>query len=530
MYGKVLSSCVHGIEGQIIEVEVDINPGLPCIQIVGLPDSAVRESIERVRSALKNCDFQFPTQRVTVNLAPADLRKEGSVYDLPIAAGILKASGQLAWENSKAYMFIGELSLDGTVRPVPGVLSMVHEAKKQGIHKVMLPLENSSEAQLIEAIDILPLRHLNELRHFIQSNAGENQTIDDMNLINDINNECHEVKIQDTKPSTHAEEDYADVKGHHHAKRALMIAAAGLHNLLFIGPPGSGKTMLMKRLPSILPPLTNDELIEVMKIYSVANQSKHRAHSVQRRPYRSPHHTISAAGLVGGGGIPKPGEVSLAHLGVLFLDELPEFTRAVLEVMRQPLEDHQVTISRARAVYTYPSQFMLTASMNPCPCGFSGYESNRHACSCSPLKIQHYRSRISGPLLDRIDLQVEVPRVEVDILQTNEASLSSEEMKKKVYQVHSIQQDRFHNLPFSFNSELRGKWLKHFCRLDPQAVDLMKHSFVSLGYSMRAHDRILKIARTIADLSACETITIEHLAEAIQYRCLDRAPSPMKSS
>ncbi len=525
MYGKVLSSCVLGIEGQLIDVEVDINPGLPCIQIVGLPDSAVRESIERVRSAMKNCEFQFPTQRVTVNLAPADLRKEGSVYDLPIAAGILKASAQLSWEHLNDYLFIGELSLDGMVRPVPGVLSMVHAAKKQGVKRIVLPVENSTEASLIKGIELIPLHHLNELKQVIGQEEHDH-IVNPINYNSSMSNHLH-VTATDFKSFNPAIEhnmidDYADVKGHYHAKRALMIAASGLHNLLFIGPPGSGKTMLMRRLPTILPPLTSEEFIEVMKIYSVAKQVNLKQSALLQRPYRTPHHTISSAGLIGGGSVPKPGEVSLAHLGVLFLDELPEFSRHVLEVMRQPLEDRQVTISRARAVYTYPSQFMLTASMNPCPCGYSGYETPQTTCSCTPLKIAQYRSRLSGPLLDRIDLQVEVPSVDVDTLQSTEPSLSSEAMRQKVMLAHEIQLERFKQLPIQFNSQLSGKWLKAFCKLESPAADLMKHSFASFGFSMRAHDRILKIARTIADLSESKFITVEHLAEAIQYRTLDR--------
>ncbi len=514
MYSKLLSSCIQGINGQIVELEVDISNGLPQFNIVGLPDSAIRESIERVRSAIKNCQFNFPMKRITVNLAPANLRKEGAAFDLGIAVAVLLASNQLQFDDPSHTLVIGELSLDGALRPIPGILSMIISAKQKAIKRVILPLSNVKEAMLVKGIHLYPIEHLLDLH------KGLIPTDKNTILTNDINNLCSKLPKL-CQPSPFAE-DFSDVKGQHQVKRALMIAASGMHNIMLIGPPGSGKTMLMRRFPSILPPLSEEESLEVTKIYSVVKQLPEFSTLIQTRPFRCPHHTISQVGLVGGGSIPKPGEISLAHRGVLFLDEIPEFSRKVLEVLRQPLEDKEVTISRAKSVYTFPSEFILAASMNPCPCGYLGNETETHVCLCSQVKINHYRSRLSGPLLDRIDLQIDVPRMDYKTFSSKHKVLSSAEMRAMIYRSQQIQKERYKESGIQFNGQLKGQLLRMHCYLNHQAEDLLKQAFDTLGLSVRAHDKILKLSRTIADLQSSTDIQCDHVAEAIQYRSLDR--------
>lgn len=506
MISRTLSSAVLGVDAYIVDVEVDIAMGLPQFTTVGLPDGAVRESKERVRSSIKNCGYDFPARRITVNLAPADIKKDGSYFDLPISLGIISACNNRQFSGLNNYLILGELSLDGKVKPIKGALPAAISARENGLEGIILPEENAKEAAVVKGIDVFAVKNLHEVVEFFSGKAGLEKVKIDLDSF--------------FKQQKNYAIDFSDVKGQQHVKRALEVAASGGHNVMMIGSPGTGKTMLARRIPTILTEISFEEALETSKIYSVIGQLPKDSSFISRRPFRSPHHTISDAGLIGGGAVPKPGEVSLAHNGVLFLDELPEFKKNVIEVLRQPVEDGRVTISRAITSITYPSNFMLVAAMNPCPCGYLG--DRKKECTCTPIQVQRYRSKVSGPLLDRFDIQVEVPSVDYRELSNNSKTENSDSVRKRVNNSRNIQSKRFRNENIFSNSRMTPSMTRKYCRLDEGCKKLLETAIDKLGLSARAYDRILKVSRTIADLDRSKEIQTIHISEAIQYRSLDK--------
>ena len=501
MLAKAISCAIVGLEGAIVEVEVDISPGLPSFTIVGLPDTAVQEARERVRAAIRNSGCNFPMKRIVVNLAPADLKKAGPAYDLPIAVGILLSSEQVYADVSQT-TFLGELSLDGNLRHTNGILPMVALAHQKGISNIVVPDTDAREASLIEGIRITPISSLSQLVSYFRGEIPAPEYKPD--------------EIQEYTPPASSTTDLAYIKGQEHVKRAIEVAAAGGHNIVMIGPPGSGKTLLARSLPSILPPMTTEEALEVTKIYSVSGLLPSNTPIIRQRPFRSPHYTISNAGLVGGGHWPKPGEISLSHRGVLFLDELPEFGHTVLEVLRQPLEDRVITISRAQGSVTFPANFMLVGAMNPCPCGYYGDPFRQ--CTCSPSLVSRYQKRISGPFLDRVDIFVEVPHIDYEKLADDRLGEQSDNVQARVEATRSIQRKRFEGTELACNAEMMPTEVREFCQAEESAQSLLKAAMKQLYLSARAFHRILKLARTIADLENTDIIKAHHVAEAIQYR------------
>lgn len=494
---------LFGMNAFEVNVETDISNGMAAFDIVGLPDLSVKEARDRVRSAIRNSGFTFPLKRIVVNLAPANVKKAGSVYDLPILLSLLLSTGEIQSDLSE-YAFIGELSLGGEVRPINGVLPMAIQAKENGCKKFFVPAENAAEGAVVDGIEIIPTKNIKT-------------------LVSQLNSKEPIIPAKPDKTYTRErvfDFDFADVRGQYEAKRALEVAACGGHNIMLIGSPGAGKSMLAKRIPTILPDMTFDEMIETTKIHSIAGTLPSGTSLITSRPFRSPHHTVSPAGLSGGGAIPHPGEISLAHNGVLFLDELPEFSRASMEILRQPIEDGQVTISRVNATLTYPCSIMLVAAMNPCPCGYYGHPSRN--CTCSPKTVSRYLAKVSGPLLDRLDIHIEVPPVEFNSLSSSEKAESSAEIKKRVDKVRKIQNERFKGTSISCNAKITSALLREVCPLDDNAKSVLNKSFDVMGLSARAYDRILKVSRTIADLDGSEVIKTPHILEAVQYRSLDR--------
>lgn len=509
MISIVHTASIHGIDGYIVSVETDLSKGLPCFTTVGLAEGALKESKDRVRAAIKNNGYEFPMKRITINLAPATLKKEEALFDLPIAIGILLASKQITPKSETPaelikYLMLGELSLEGEIKPVQGVLPLLLSAKKEGFREIIIPFNNKHEASIVEGLNLFPVKALKDVIDILET--GEKQPYVE------IIPEKAEINSYDI--------DFKEVCGQKHAKRAIEIAAAGAHNVLLIGPPGSGKSMMAQRIPTILPELSFEEALETTKIYSILGFLKENERLIKERPFRAPHHTISNIALVGGGRTPRPGEMSLSHNGVLFLDELPEFKKNVLEVLRQPLEDKKVTISRALLSYTFPANCMLVSALNPCPCGHLG--NPRHDCKCSENEIKRYLSKISGPLLDRIDIQVEVPAVSFEELTGLAPSESSEIIKNRVIKARLIQKNRLQKHKLLSNSQIGAGIIHQYCEIDREGTRLLKMVVEKLGFSARAYNRILKVARTIADIENSEKIKTEHLSEAIQYRCLDK--------
>ncbi|MCH8910224.1 MAG: YifB family Mg chelatase-like AAA ATPase [Chloroflexi bacterium] len=502
MLAKTRTCALIGLDGIVVETEVDIAPGLPAFHIVGLPDTALQESRERVRAAIRNSGVEFPMRRIAVSLAPADVRKSGPAYDLPIAIGILTSTGQVP-EIDSSSLLLGELALDGSLRPTMGMLPMVAVGKRQGFSRAFVPEANAEEAALVDGIEVLPVKSLTEMIAFLRSE----QKIDPV---------VEPVDLSQRRVTGREGPDISDVRGQEHAKRAIEVAAAGGHNLLMAGPPGSGKTLLARSLPSILPSMTAEEALDVTTIYSVAGHLPADTPMISERPFRAPHYTISNAGLVGGGVNPRPGEITLSHRGILFLDELPEFGHASLEVLRQPIEDKVVTISRAQGTMTFPANFMLVAAMNPCPCGYSG--DPEHACSCSPSSISRYRRRISGPLLDRFDIFVDVPRVEYEKLVTPPSSENSETVRRRISRSIDIQRKRFAKTGLNSNSDMGPVEVWDHCAVEDSAQSLLQMAMKQLTLSARGLHRVLKVARTIADLAGSPGILTPHVAEALQYR------------